>query len=193
MAKTADLTNPTFVLEGFKTADSNSYCAKKIGRSITDIAKAGKKLDARLHATAFAVMDRAAAHNDCSLAAPLVAAMPRGARRNDMIAWFAAFSNVRIKLDKDSGTFKAGLVSSKAKDFRDAGALADGLRDAWAKPFYSVEEAERASNPFDDKRFAAAVARLIKQAEEATSGLSADTQAALADLKAINAKLTPAA
>lgn len=191
-ANKIDMTNPANVLESFKSADSNSYCASKLGQAIRSEAKKSALTDARQHALAFAIMDRAAAHNDCSLAGELVTAMPKGARRNDLIAWFVAFSNVRIKLDKETGRYKSGLCSKNDKSWRDATALDAGLKEAWDRPFYSVEEAKRDANPFDSKAFAAAVAKLIKRAQADNAQLSDTDKAVLADMIDMSAKLDTA-
>lgn len=184
MAK-PDMTNPAIVLESLKGKDSNSYDTGAIGRSISAILASGKKLDARIHATGVAIMYRAADHFDCSLMPGLLAAFPNGTRRKAFIAWVHAFSNIRIT-EKD-GQFSAKMIGQTHKEYAEPRPT-----EAFNKPFWTVEETATDPKAFDDKRFAAAVARLIKQAEESAS-LSPDAKAAVADLKVLNTKLAPAA
>lgn len=188
MEKTAkpDMTNPAIVLDSFKTADSNSYCSTAIGRSIASIRSAGKKLDARIHATGVAIMHRAADHGDCSLLPSLLDAMPKGVRRKAFIAWVHAFSNIRVG-EKD-GAFSARMIGKTHKDYAEP-----RPGEAFARPFWTVEEQTVSPSAFDDNALAKAVAALIKRAEGENAQLSPAAREKLADLRMIENALAPAA
>ena len=177
-----DMINPAIALDALK--EGNDYSPKLIGASIRSIATTGKKLDARIHAAACALLSRSDAHRDCSLVSSLINAMPKSARRKALIAWFHAFSNVLIQVNKD-GTVKAIMRGPKA-----AGYIADvDHAAAFNRPFWTAEEADTKPEAFTTERFAAAVARLIKQAEGTTSALDDAGKAALAELKVVRAAL----
>lgn len=184
-----DYTNAAAVLETFKSADTNSYDSKKLSASITSIRTAGRKLDARIHATAVGLMDRAVHNRDCSLVGALIDALPASGRRKDLIAWFHAFSNVRIRHDQKADAFKANMLGQNNADWLNDDAQEAKLAEAFAKPFYSVEEATRTSNPFV---LSNAIAALLKKAEKAVDAMSDEDKAAIADLKEMQAKLVPA-
>lgn len=187
MAKASiNYTDALAVRTSFAADDGNGYDTKKLSASIGSIRSSGQKLDARIHATAHALMARALSHKDCSLVGGLIDAMPKSARRKALIAWFTAFSNVVILTDK-AGKVTAKMHSPGTKSFKDD---AEALLDkAWAKPFWSVEEKETDPAAFDSKRFALAVAALIKRAEGDNAALDEDGKAALADLKVLRHKL----
>jgi hypothetical protein len=182
MTKTKlDMTNPAIALEALKTG--NDYDPKLIASSIRTVASNGAKLDARIHAAACALLSRSDAHNDCSLVPSLLDAMPKSARRKALIAWFHAFSNVFIRVEKN-GTIRANMVGKDAKGYK----LVDHA-SAFAKPFWSVEEKDVDASAFDTLAFAEAVARLIKRATNENAKLDQAGLDALADLKTVAAKL----
>jgi len=181
------MTNPAIVLETFKSPDTNGYDAGKLSASIKLIATNGAKLDARIHATACALLERAAEHFDCSMVPALLNAMPKSSRRKALIAWFGAYSNVHIREEK-GGKFTVTIVKTTSKLYK-----APRPSEAFANPFWSVEEKDQDPAAFDRTRFAAAIASLIKRAESDNAQLDAESRAALADLKLVGVKLAPVA
>jgi hypothetical protein len=182
-----DMTNPALVLESLKSRDTNGYDTGLLKTSIRTIATAGSKLDARIHATACALLERAADHRDCSLVPSLVEAMPKSSRRKALIAWFHAYSNVRIVVSP-KGEVTAGVPKVDSKLY-----VEPRSADAFAKPFWSVEEKETDPRAFDDAAFAKAVQSLIARAKSDAASLSPAAAAALADLSLVGQKLAPAA
>ncbi len=184
MAKSTDMTNPAIVLETLK--DGNDYCPKLIGRSINAIVGAGKKLDARIHATACAILSRANEHNDGSRINCLVNAMPKSARRKALVAWFHHYSNFRLVEGKDGLFPPAKMIGKDSKMFR-----AELPLGSFENPFWSVPEKDTDPKAFDSKAFAHAVAALIKRAQAETASLDDAGKDALADLLVIKTKLVP--
>jgi len=186
MAK-LDMTDYRNVLGSFMQDGANDYDPKLIGASIRSIASTGRKMDARIHATAVALAHRSADHRDCSLVPALIDAMPKSARRKALIAWFHAFTNVAIRTD-DKGKVTANMHGPKSKMFK----VSLDLAKAEGKPFWQAEEAAVDPRAFDDKSFAKAIAGLIARAKGENAKLSPAAMAKLADLEGIAKALAPA-
>ena len=175
-----NLLDSAAVLGSMMPAGANDYCPKLIGASIKTIAGNGAKLDARIHATAVALVHRAADHRDASLVPNLISAMPKSSRRKALIAWFHAYSNVIIKVDA-KGVVTAGVPKVESKLYRQP----DPVK-AEASPFWSVDEKDTDPKAF---LFGKRIAALLKAAEAHVDALSTSDKAVLADLRIIAAKV----
>ena len=69
---------------------------KKLNSAIESIKTAGTKLDAMVHNTGLSVMAHVAEHRNTTLIAQLYDALPRSARRKNMIVWFESNMPVQI-------------------------------------------------------------------------------------------------
>ncbi len=173
--------------------DGNAVSGKSVSEATKRIASTGAKLDNQIHGTAVACIYLSmsiAEGGPASGASPalgLINAMPKGSRVKALIAWFAAFSNVRIVYDKKAKKYTAGVLPSTAKTY--AVPTPDA---AMAKPFWTVEESDASPADYMTANFALAVKNLLAKATADNAKLDAKGKAALADLKAAAAKLAPA-
>lgn len=178
-----DTADASVILNSFRKSDN-------MGASIADqikwIAATGKKLDAVIHATAVGciLMSMPLDENGFLNADPaikLMNAMPKGSRAKALAAWFEAFSNIRVKLDPKSGEWVGGLLKPTDKLYAVA-----KPEDAFAKPFWSVEEKNT-----DPKAFLLGeqLARLIKMASDPKNlaDMTDDEKAFLNDLSKLAA------
>lgn len=159
----------------------NAVDAKAVTSATKSIALAGAKLDNQIHGTAVACIYLAmsvAEGGPATGAAPAVAlmnAMPKGSRAKALAAWFAAFSNVRLKLE--NGVWAGGVLAATLKSY-----AVPRPDEAMAKPFWSVDEAEGDPAAYN---FGKAVAALLAKATKNLETMSpADKTALLALTKA---------
>lgn len=178
-----DTADASVILNSFRKSDN---MGASLAEQIKWIAATGKKMDAVIHATAVGCiyMSMPLDENGFLNADPainLMRAMPKGSRAKALAAWFEAFSNIRVKLNKD-GQWVGGLLRPTDKLYADANPV-----DAFAKPFYSVEE--KATDP---KAFILGeqLARLIKLASkpESLADMTADERTFLDELAKLGAK-----
>lgn len=170
--------------------EGNAVSPKFVDGAITRIGTAGKKLDNLIHGTAVACIylsmpHKDGGHNCAARALKLLQAMPKGSRAKTLIAWFHAYSNIRIVMDAKTKQLKAGVLKPENKQYKAADPIA-----AMEKPFWIVEEV--AANPadFTTDSLAKRVALLIKAAKDKNAKLDAAGIAALADLEGLAVKLT---
>jgi len=184
MAKNVrDTADASAILNSFRK--SNDMGAA-ISEQIKWIKATGKKLDAVIHATAVGAIYMSMpldehGYLNATPAINLMNAMPKGSRAKALAAWFEAFSNIRVKVGKD-GVWEGGLLKPEQKGYEQA-----KPEDAFAKPFWSVEEAK-----VDPKAFILGeqLARLIKMASkpENMQDMSEEERTFLAELQAVAVK-----
>ena len=184
MAKNVrDSADASAILNSFRK--SNDMGAA-ISEQIKWIKATGKKLDAVIHATAVGAIYMSLpldehGYLNATPAINLMNAMPKGSRAKALAAWFEAFSNIRVKVGKD-GVWEGGLLKPEQKGYEQA-----KPEDAFAKPFWSVEEAK-----VDPKAFILGeqLARLIKMASkpENMQDMSEEERTFLAELQAVAVK-----
>jgi hypothetical protein len=189
MKPSIDYTDSNAVLESLKT--DNHFDVTKIDASNVTVYNMGRKSDAIIHATAVACIYLSMPHVDgghnCHIRAMnLVNNMPKGSRVKALVAWFAAYSNVRLIFDKKVGKYRGGVLKPDLKGYDVATPQA-----ALAKPFWMVEEANVSPKAFTDDTLAIAVANLIARAKMDNAVLSVKGLAALKDLQTISAANPP--
>jgi hypothetical protein len=124
---------------------------------ISSIAQRGKKLDADIHQAACSALSHHGEHGDTSLINRLILAMPKSGRRSALVAWAVAFDpNLTTNSDKET---KADQPLVHVKGTK----LKLDLDKAMDEPFWEFAP-EHAYVQFD---LAAALARIVKQAEKA--------------------------
>lgn len=170
--------------------EGNAVSPKFVDGAITRIGTMGKKMDNLLHSTAVACIYLSMPHTDgghncAARALKLLQAMPKGSRAKALIAWFHAYSNIRIVKDSKTGGLKAGVLKPENKQYKIADPIA-----AMAKPFWTVEEKDVDPADFTTDSLAKRVAALIKAAKSDNARLDAAGIAALADLEGLAVKLT---
>lgn len=186
-ASPLDRTNARAVLTALN--EGNSIDAKRVDASIRYVTQTGAKLLPTIHATAVACIHLSMPHIDgghnCAIRATnLVNAMPKGTRVKALVAWFAAFSNIRLVWDKKLNTYKGGVLKPEAKAYVQA-----DPGGAMLKPFWTPEEKDVDPAVFTDSKFATAIANLIARAKGSNATLDAKGLAVLADLEAVALKL----
>jgi hypothetical protein len=169
--------------------EGNNVSPKFVDGAITRIGTMGKKLDNLIHGTAVACIylsmpHKEGGHNCAARALKLVKAMPKGSRAKALVAWFHAYSNIRIVKDTKSGELKAGVLKPENKQYKAADPVA-----ALANPFWSVEEKDVDPAAFTTDSLVKRVAALIKAAKADNAKLDAAGIAALADLEGLATKL----
>jgi hypothetical protein len=169
----------------------NAFDGQAIARQIKFIAQTGPKLDATIHGVAVACIGMSMPHSEgghnCAMRAVqlvnTLADLNKSARTKALVAWFHAFSNIRLRKDDKTGKYVGSVMSPKLKGYRSD--ISTG--DAMATPFWSVEE--KSSDPADFF-LGDAIAKLIKRAAG-----KVETQAdkdALASLERIAKKASKA-
>ncbi len=169
--------------------EGNGFSTSAVDKNIGWIASTGKKMDCMIHATAvvciyLSMPHKDGGHNCANRALKLVNAMPKGSRVKALVAWFHAYSNIRLRWDKKAGAYTAGVLKPSAKDYKPA-----DPQTAMSKPFWSVEEKDVDPSEFTTDTLAKRVAALLKAASAANAKLDAKGKAALADLQAAALKM----
>jgi len=184
MAKNVrDTADASVILNSFRKSND-------MGRAINEQTKwikaTGSKLDAVIHAVAVGSIYMSMpldehGYLNFTPALNLMNSMPKGSRAKALAAWFEAYSNIRVKMGKD-GVWTGGLLKPEQKGYEPA-----KPEDAFAKPFWSVEEAK-----VDPKAFLLGeqLARLIKMASkpENMAGMSDAERDFLKELQAVAIK-----
>lgn len=128
--------------------------AKEITASINSIKLAGQKLDDKIQSVALEVLEHIEEHKEASLACKLYQAMPKGARKNALVAWFLEFGAIKV----NTGKTKDDIPLVFAKD------TATDITGATANPWFNFKKEKAPSEEFD---FDKALASLIKKAKKA--------------------------
>ena len=72
-----------------------------INSAIKSINNRGKKFNADIQVAACSIIAHIEQHGDYTLANSLISAMPKGMRKNALVAWFVAFGRVQLDVDAD--------------------------------------------------------------------------------------------
>lgn len=111
---------------------------KQIDKAIASVTTNGDKLNKQVHNVGMMIVRHANQHGDCTRALALVKAMPASMRRTMLIAWFAKFTPIAVKLgDSEAVGFNAKYLALKTAD---AKAKAWNIAGADAEPFYAMAE-----------------------------------------------------
>lgn len=143
---------------------------KNIDRAIASFALNAGKLNRQCHLIAMGIMHHAFTTGDCTRALALVKAMPASMRRTMLIAWFAKYSPITVKLGDDE---KVGLNKGKTANPFD-------LEGADAEPFYELAEKIAEGKPFD---LATAIKMVEALSKRIAKGLAENDNLAEADRK----------
>lgn len=128
--------------------------AKEISVSIGQIKVSGQKLDDKIQAVALEVLAHIQEHKEVSLACKLHQALPKGARKNALVAWFLEFGAISVNTGKDKDSIP--LKFNKEAQTNLAGAA--------STPWFQFKPEKSPSDEFD---FDKALASLIKKAQKA--------------------------
>ena len=129
---------------------------KAIETSINQIKVSGQKLDAKIQSVDLEVLEHVELHNEVSLACKLYNALPKGARKNALVAWFLEFGKIKVNTGKDKEAIPLKFNKEGTTD----------LEGAKAKAWYDFKKEKAPSEEFD---FDKALAALIKKAQKAMS------------------------
>ena len=127
---------------------------KAIETSINQIKVSGQKLDDKIQAVALEVLEHVEQNSEASLACKLYNALPKGARKNALVAWFLEFGKIKVNTGKDKEAIPLKFDKEGTTD----------LEGAKAKAWYDFKKEKAPSEEFD---FDKALASLIKKAKKA--------------------------
>ena len=145
---------------------------KAIDSRIGDVKRLGTEYNQFIHETAMMIVRHAApkelddcqGSGDCTRAVKLVRAMPASMRRTTLIAWFAKYTPIRIKLS-DNGD-KCEFDPKYKKLAKAEKLLQWDVPGAAEEPFYDVAEATPEEKTYDFLALMKMVERLSKQIEK---------------------------
>lgn len=159
--------------------------ASEINKAIVSIANRGKKLDADIWVAGVSCLSHASEHGDTTLLDKLVAALPKGARKNAFVEWSLAYGQVRLLNPKDK-TEASAIKEGRLYQLDRTRTL--DLEGAVTKAWYEFKPEPDVLTVFD---LQASVATLIKRYNKAVES-HAEIQhkdAAIAELKAMLERL----
>lgn len=139
--------------------------AANITKEIGLIKTAGAKLDERIQLAGLSVLSHAHQHGDITVVNQLFLALPKGARGKALAEWLLAFGNVQKNTDKASAKL-APFSYAKDRTAKGEEELAKVMTAAADTPWYKFAPEPKVVDMFD---FGAALARLMKAAEQAES------------------------
>lgn len=128
---------------------------KQCNAAIQNIKITGKALDAAVQDVGMSVLQHVETNREVSLAIKLLNALPKGARRAALVAWFTNYGMISVNTDKATAKDRPFVFNADAKT---------DLEEAAAKPWYKAAPERPVSEMFD---FQAALAALLKKAEKA--------------------------
>jgi len=165
----------------------NSIDPKKCKTMLTHVRNGDKLNEMRTHALAVAAIHRSmpigqGGSFDCSLADTLVNSLGKRVRAKALVAWFAAYSNIRLLRDDKTGLYTAKLIPPASKMFVEAKPA-----DALAKPFWEVEEKGTDPASFTTETLDRRLSLLLKAAGDAK--LPASVKAIVDEMQALANKL----
>lgn len=116
----------------------------KINKAIALIQSTGAKLDTLIHTCAMSVVAHVSEHRNTTLISQLIAAMPKSARRKNLINWFEVNSPVQIVEKSNGGVVVeiADLTDTLWIDFK--AQLDVRLTTAHKTPFWELKMPQRA-------------------------------------------------
>lgn len=141
---------------------------KAIDKRIATVTTNAAKLNGYIHETGMMIVRHANQHGDCTRALALVKAMPASMRRTMLIAWFAKFTPIAVKLgDSEAVGFNAKYLALKTPE---AKAKAWNIDGANAEPFYAMAEAEPEAKEYTLSQLIAMVGQLSKRIKGKIAG-----------------------
>lgn len=99
--------------------------------AIKSIENRGAKLDGDIQLTGLSVLAHIDQHKECSLFTKLFNALPKGSRRNALVAWALAHGKIVVNMDKDT---------SKDVPFSYDGAKTTKLEEATKQPWFEFKK-----------------------------------------------------
>ena len=126
-----------------------------IDKAIASIKSRGAKLDADIQACALSILAHIDKHGDITKFTALYDAMPKGSRRNALVAWACEFGKIAVNLEPETKKLKPFLFK------RDAETDLAGAAD---KPWFKFKPEKPVSEEFD---FAGSLQRLLQKAQKA--------------------------
>lgn len=173
--------------------DGNAVDAGKVSTATSFIGTDATKLQDKIHGVAVACIYLSmsvAEGGPATGAAPalrLLNVLPKGQRAKDLAAWFAKFSNIRVRFDPKAKAWTGGVIDAKTKLY-----AVPRPNEAMDCPFWELAKDDRIGADFTTDKLASRVKAIITAAKADTAKLDAKGKAALADLESLAAKLEPA-
>ena len=141
----------------------NGYDAGKVAKLASSIEGRGKLLDIDMHSAAVAALALSDAHRDANAMKLLLNAMPRNSRRETLVQWVEAFSNIIVT--------RAADKSFQCKMQPEEDCIPVDLVKAQATPFWTEPEKVTAG-AFNDAMACKLLEAFIKKAKGKTAELS---------------------
>lgn len=128
---------------------------KQCNAAISNIKISGKALDAAVQDVGLSVLVHVQEHREASLAVKLLNALPKGARKAALVAWFTNYGMISVNRDKVTAKERPLVFNAEAKT---------DLEEAAKKPWFKSAPEKPVSEMFD---FQAQLLSLMKRADEA--------------------------
>jgi hypothetical protein len=128
---------------------------KQCNSAISNIKISGKALDAAVQDVGMSVLQHVEANREVSLACKLLAALPKGARKAALVAWFTNYGMISINRDKTTAKDRPFLFNAEGKTDLVEAAKVPWFKSAPEKPVVEM---------FD---FQAQLTALLKRAADA--------------------------
>jgi hypothetical protein len=128
---------------------------KQCNAAIQNIKVNGKAFDAAVQDVGMSVLQHVELNREVSLAIKLLNALPKGARKAALVAWFTNYGMISVNTDKASSKDRPFVFNADGKT---------DLQEAASKPWFKAAPEKPVAEMFD---FQAALARLLKQADAA--------------------------
>lgn len=139
------------------TTEIKTLNRAEIDKAIASIQSRGAKLDKDVHVTGVSILAHIEQHREVSLMVKLFNALPKGSRRNALVAWAIQYGQVAVNMDKATAK-DFPLVFDKSKATR--------LTEANANPWFNFkkEKAPADEFSFDDElaKFTAKIDAWVK-------------------------------
>lgn len=122
-----------------------------LSKAVASILNRGKKLDADIQLAGVSILAHIAEHGNVTLMNDLVAALPKGSRKNALLEWACKFGKLRLNEGADRKVTPLLFNKEGTTDI-------DG---AWDKPWYEFQPEKELVALFDVQ---AELAKLLKRA-----------------------------
>lgn len=126
-----------------------------IDKAIASIKSRGAKLDADIQTCALSILAHIDKHGDITKFTALFEAMPKGSRRNALVAWACEFGKLAVNLEPETKALKPFLFKRDAET---------NLASAAGKPWFDFKPEKPVDEEFD---FASQLQRLLQKAQKA--------------------------
>lgn len=146
-----------------------------ISKAVVSIKTRGAKLDADIQLAGVSILAHIEEHGNVTLLNDLMAALPKGARKNAMAEW--AMANGKVRLNEGPNRKDMPFLYDKAR--------ITSIDKAWEKPWYDFAPTPDLIQSFDVQ---AAVAKILKQvasARKANPDVKIEGEALLEQLAAM--------